>query len=55
MESEVAKPLRILSAYLMTAAMTKPPSACGKRKKMSWSLSGQFLLYQSWNDGGMYL
>lgn len=27
MESDVAKPLRMLSAYLMTAAMTRPPSA----------------------------
>lgn len=27
MESDVAKPLRMLSAYLMTAAMTRPPRA----------------------------
>ena len=26
-EIDVAKPFRILSAYLITAAMTKPPSA----------------------------
>lgn len=27
MESDVAKPFRMLSAYLMTAAMTNPPRA----------------------------
>lgn len=28
MDREVAKPLRMLSAYLMTMATTKPPTAC---------------------------
>lgn len=28
MDREVAKPLRMLSAYLMTMATTKPPRAC---------------------------
>lgn len=32
MESDVAKPLRMLSAYLMTAAMTRPPSAWRNNK-----------------------
>lgn len=32
MESDVAKPLRMLSAYLMTAAMTRPPSAWKNNK-----------------------
>lgn len=32
-ESDVAKPFSMLSAYLMTAAITSPPSACGKLKK----------------------
>lgn len=35
MESDVAKPLRMLSAYLMTAAMTRPPSAW--RKTNTWT------------------
>lgn len=34
MESDVAKPLRMLSAYLMTAAMTRPPSAWRNNKHM---------------------
>lgn len=29
MDREVANPLRMLSAYLMTTATTKPPRACG--------------------------
>lgn len=29
-EMDVAKPFRILSAYLMTAAMTNPPNAYKK-------------------------
>lgn len=32
MESDVAKPLRMLSAYLMTAAMTRPPRAWRENK-----------------------
>ena len=28
MDTEVAKPLRMLSAYLMVAATTNPPKAC---------------------------
>lgn len=32
MESDVAKPFRMLSAYLMTAAMTRPPSAWRNNK-----------------------
>jgi hypothetical protein len=28
MDKEVAKPFKILSAYLITAAITRPPSAC---------------------------
>lgn len=31
MEIEVANPLRMLSAYLITTATTKPPRACRKR------------------------
>lgn len=34
MESDVAKPLRMLSAYLMTAAMTRPPIAWRNNKHM---------------------
>lgn len=33
MDREVANPLRMLSAYLMTTAMTKPPKACRQRKQ----------------------
>lgn len=33
MDTEVANPLRMLSAYLMTAAMTNPPRACRQRMK----------------------
>lgn len=32
MDTEVANPLRMLSAYLITMAMTKPPKACKQRK-----------------------
>ena len=28
METDVAKPLRMLSAYFITAATTRPPAAC---------------------------
>lgn len=28
MDKEVANPFKMLSAYLMTAAITRPPSAC---------------------------
>lgn len=47
MDSDVAKPLRMLSAYLMTAAMTRPPSAWrnnkhtdadGQRHRLCWVL-----------------
>lgn len=31
MDREVANPLRMLSAYLMTTAMTNPPTACRQR------------------------
>lgn len=31
-EREFAKPLMILSAYLITAAMIKPPTACEMRR-----------------------
>lgn len=35
MDSEVANPLRMLSAYLMTTAMTSPPTACVESVKMT--------------------
>lgn len=35
MDSEVANPLRMLSAYLMTTAMTSPPTACRQENTLA--------------------
>lgn len=34
MDKEVANPFKILSAYLITAATTRPPSACKSFKRL---------------------
>lgn len=33
MDKEVANPFKMLSAYLITAAITRPPSACRSFKR----------------------